>query len=146
MRPTPTTTTPAEAKPRGSAAAAIRTKGPAATGVFIRKEERTKRKFTTSVKGMDSFGCDLKKAAKAFSKKFACSASVVKVTEGGHEIQIQGDVQMELPDVILHEFPNVSHHTPTHSHLPPPLSAAWLTAARRVCAFNSRSTRVAFTS
>ena len=97
----------APSKPRGSAAAAIRTKAPVSSGVLIRKEERTKRKFTTSVKGLDGFGLDLKKAAKAFSKKFACSASVVKVSEGGHEIQIQGDVQMELPDFIVHEFNQV---------------------------------------
>ena len=98
-------------KSKGSAAAAIRTKAPATGGVLIRKEERTKRKFTTSVKGMDAFGCDLKKAAKVFSKKFACSASVVKVNEGGLEIQIQGDVQMELPDVIMQEFPKVTTAT-----------------------------------
>ena len=60
-----------EAKPKGSAAAAIRSKGVQATGVFIRKEQRSKHKYITSVKGMDAFGCDLKKAAKAFSKKYA---------------------------------------------------------------------------
>lgn len=40
--------------------------------------------------------------------RFACSASVVKVTEGGQEIQIQGDVQMDLPDFILQEFSSVN--------------------------------------
>jgi len=94
-------------KPASSAAAAIRSKAPATLGVLIRKEQRSKHKYITSVKGMESFGCDLKKAAKAFSKKFACSASVVKVTEGGLEIQIQGDVQMELPDFIVQEFKSV---------------------------------------
>ena len=60
-----------DAKPKGSAAAAIRTKPVQATGVFIRKEQRSKHKYITSVKGMDAFGCDLKKVAKAFSKKSA---------------------------------------------------------------------------
>jgi len=97
-----------DAKPKGSAAAAIRTKGVLATGVYIRKEQRSKHKYITSVKGMDAFGCDLKKAAKSFSKKFACSASVVKVNEGGQEIQIQGDVSLELPDFIVAEFKEVN--------------------------------------
>ena len=90
-----------------SAAAAIRQRTPAASGVFIRKEARSKHKFITSVKGLDGFGCELKKAAKAFSKKFACSASVVKLADGGHEIQIQGDVLTELPDFIVQEFSSV---------------------------------------
>ena len=59
-----------EAKPKGSAAAAIRSKPVQATGVYIRKEQRSKHKYITSVKGMDAFGSDLKKAAKAFSKKY----------------------------------------------------------------------------
>jgi density-regulated protein DRP1 len=75
--------------------------------VFIRKEARSKHKYITSVKGLDGFGCDLKKAAKSFSKKFACSASVVKLADGGLEIQIQGDVLTELPDFIIAEFRGV---------------------------------------
>jgi density-regulated protein DRP1 len=98
-------------KAKPTTAAAIRSK-PVVTGsgVLIRKEERTKRKFTTTVKGMETFGCDLKKAAKSFSKKFACSASVVKVNEGGLEVQIQGDVQLELPDFIVQEFKIEKQH------------------------------------
>ena len=65
-----------EAKPKGSAAAAIRSKGVVATGVFIRKEQRSKHKYITSVKGMDAFGSDLKKAAKAFSKKYTTAATL----------------------------------------------------------------------
>ena len=145
-----------EAKPaKATSAAAIRSKPVLSTGVYIRKEQRSKHKYITSVKGMDAFGCDLKKAAKSFSKKsepsdtiriapqphtsqltplslrctilmsgcchrclclsvfvctfirFACSASVVKVNEGGQEIQIQGDVSLDLPDFIVTEFKEV---------------------------------------
>ena len=39
--------------------------------------------------------------------RFACSASVVKVTEGGQEIQIQGDVSLDLPDFIVTEFKEI---------------------------------------
>lgn len=39
--------------------------------------------------------------------RFACSASVVKVNEGGQEIQIQGDVSLDLPDFIVGEFKEV---------------------------------------
>ena len=39
--------------------------------------------------------------------RFACSASVVKVNEGGQEIALQGDVSLELPDFIAAEFKEV---------------------------------------
>ena len=46
--------------------------------VKISQVQRSKRKFTTSVVGLDAFGLDLKQSAKKMSKQFACSASVVK--------------------------------------------------------------------
>lgn len=39
---------------------------------------RTKRKGLTVVAGLDLFGVKLKDASKAFRKRFACSAAVVK--------------------------------------------------------------------
>jgi density-regulated protein DRP1 len=74
-----------------------------ATQVVISKSTRSKNKYITSIVGLDGFGVDLKKSVKLFSKKFACSASVVKVT-GGQEIQVQGDIVMDLPEWIANEF------------------------------------------
>ena len=53
-------------------------------GVFIRKEQRSKHKHITSVKGMDLFGCDLKKVAKACGQSFRDSAPTAETppTEG----------------------------------------------------------------
>jgi density-regulated protein DRP1 len=76
--------------------------------VVISKSQRSGRKFITTIVGLDKFEVDLKKASKSFSKKFACSASVVKQTIGnGSEIAIQGDLLQDLPDFITSEFKSV---------------------------------------
>lgn len=58
--------------------------------------ERNKRKFVTSVYGLDAFGVDNKKAAKLFANKFATGASLSKNAQGDDEILIQGDVSYEV--------------------------------------------------
>lgn len=65
---------------------------PAIKSVLISTLARQKHKHITQVRGLELHGVDLKKAAKSFSKKFACSASVTKLQAGGNEIAIQGDV------------------------------------------------------
>eukprot|EP00467_Chlorarachnion_reptans_P020787 CAMPEP_0114524514 /NCGR_PEP_ID=MMETSP0109-20121206/21900_1 /TAXON_ID=29199 /ORGANISM="Chlorarachnion reptans, Strain CCCM449" /LENGTH=159 /DNA_ID=CAMNT_0001705971 /DNA_START=73 /DNA_END=552 /DNA_ORIENTATION=+ len=72
--------------------------------VKIFQIQRTKRKFVTSVIGLDAFGLDLKQSAKKMSKQFACSASVVKNNPPPNEIQIQGDVKFEVAEMILQKF------------------------------------------
>jgi density-regulated protein DRP1 len=49
----------------------------------------------------------LKKAAKQFASKFACGSSVTKSAEGTDEIVVQGDVQDELEDYILQNYPQI---------------------------------------
>merc|ERR1712062_108473 len=66
--------------------------------VHISRMQRNKRKYIAIVKGMETYGLKLKLVAKTFSKKFACTASVIKGLEP--EIHIQGDVQYDLPDFI----------------------------------------------
>jgi len=51
---------------------------------------------------METYGLKLKVVAKTLSKKFACSASVVKGLEP--EIHIQGDLQYELPIFLVEKF------------------------------------------
>lgn len=67
-----------------------------ASKVIIKRSERNKRKFVTSVHGLDYFGVDLKKAAKLFANKFATGASLHKGPQGEEEIIIQGDVSDEV--------------------------------------------------
>eukprot|EP00741_Cyanophora_paradoxa_P015732 tig00020904_g15188.t1 len=71
--------------------------------VTIKKENRNKRKFVTTVTGLDKFGVRLQDAAKLFAKKFSCGASVVKGPVAD-EIDIQGDVKEDVVDIVLENF------------------------------------------
>lgn len=52
---------------------------------------------------MVSEGLDLKASAKVFAKKFACSSSAVN-SQDTNEIQIQGDVEYDIAEVIENEL------------------------------------------
>jgi len=65
-----------EAKAEAKADAARKKK--LASQIVIKRIERNKRKFVTSVRGLEAFGVDLKKAAKLFAQKFATGGSVTK--------------------------------------------------------------------
>jgi density-regulated protein DRP1 len=69
--------------------------------ILIKRQERTKRKMTTSIQGLEVFGVDLKKASKLFANKFATGASVSKNPQGEDEIVIQGDVAYEVEEMII---------------------------------------------
>ena len=73
-------------------------------GVIIERSQRSKRKFNTIVRGLETFEIDLKKASKLFGKKFACGSAVSKSASGGKEIIIQGDVAYELIDFLEEEY------------------------------------------
>lgn len=76
--------------------------------VTISKQNRTKKKAVTTVAGLETFGVKLKDAAKLFSKRFACSASVVEgVVPNTEELAVQGDVVFEIADFIVEKFPEV---------------------------------------
>lgn len=71
-----------------------------ASQVTIKRIERNKRKHVTSIHGLETFGVDLKKAAKQFAQKFATGASVTKNPQGQDEIVVQGDVSAEIVEMI----------------------------------------------
>ncbi|KAF8851093.1 density-regulated protein DRP1 [Acephala macrosclerotiorum] len=73
--------------------------------VIIKRVERNKRKFVTTVTGLENFGLENKKVAKDLGKKFATGASVTKVASGGEEIVVQGDVSEEIEEFFLEKFP-----------------------------------------
>ncbi|GAA6043064.1 hypothetical protein JCM8097_005145 [Rhodosporidiobolus ruineniae] len=73
----------------------------AASNVIIKRSERNKKKFVTSVQGLHYFGIDLKKAAKLFANKFGAGATVSKTPQGDEEILIQGDMSAEVEEMLL---------------------------------------------
>lgn len=73
--------------------------------VVITISQRNKRKFVTSVSGLEHHGVKLADAAKAFGKKFSCGSSVVKGKAGqGDCIDIQGDFKESLAELIAEQF------------------------------------------
>lgn len=74
--------------------------------IIIARIQRQKKKFITAVSGMETVPSvdKLKDVSKLFSKKFASSASVSKTATGAEEIVIQGDVQYEVPELIIKQF------------------------------------------
>eukprot|EP01112_Ceratiomyxa_fruticulosa_P008532 TRINITY_DN2212_c0_g1_i2.p1 TRINITY_DN2212_c0_g1~~TRINITY_DN2212_c0_g1_i2.p1 ORF type:complete len:188 (-),score=51.49 TRINITY_DN2212_c0_g1_i2:69-632(-) len=75
--------------------------------VQICTSARNKRKFVTTVSGLEKFGIKLPDAAKLFGKKFACGASVVKDPTEKEEIDIQGDVADDLYDFIIEKYGDI---------------------------------------
>jgi density-regulated protein DRP1 len=79
----------------------------ATSKVIIKRVERNKRKFVTSIQGLELFGLDLKKTAKIMATKFATGSSVTKMAGGGEEITVQGDVSGEIEEYILDNFKQI---------------------------------------
>ncbi|KAI9297028.1 density-regulated protein DRP1 [Neoconidiobolus thromboides FSU 785] len=75
--------------------------------ITIKRIERNKRKYITSIQGLEVFGVELKKAAKLFANKFACGSSVTKTATGQEEIVVQGDVSEELLELITKTWPEI---------------------------------------
>lgn len=77
--------------------------------IQVKKLTRGGRKCVTTVSGLDTFQVDMDKAAKIFKKRFACGASVVKGQpgQGGDEVEIQGDFEEELIDVLTDNFKQI---------------------------------------
>ncbi|PFH33521.1 translation initiation factor sui1 protein [Besnoitia besnoiti] len=73
--------------------------------VTIQRQSRAKRKTATVVTGLELFGVKLDKAAKLFSKQYACGASVAKGVPGQpQQIEVQGDVEEEIAELIASTF------------------------------------------
>lgn len=72
--------------------------------IVISLATRQRKKAITSVEGLDLFGVKLSDAAKVFGKKFACGSSAVTNPSLREQIDIQGDVQESLPELILKNY------------------------------------------
>jgi len=72
--------------------------------VVLETNTRNKKKCITTVTGLDQFGVKLSEAAKAFGKKFACGASVVKTPSGGEQVDMQGDFLRQCAELIIKNY------------------------------------------
>jgi density-regulated protein len=93
-------------KQKGAGIAAKKTKaGPGECRVTINRVQRQKRKFVTAVIGMETVpDIKMKEVSKFFGKKFASGAAISKIPGGGEEIVIQGDVQYDLPEILVQTY------------------------------------------
>jgi density-regulated protein DRP1 len=79
---------------------------PKAPLITIEVKERGRRTVTT-ICGLEAYGIKLKEAASALGKKFGAGASVGKSATGVQEIDVQGDVAFDLPELINKLYPDV---------------------------------------
>ena len=92
---------------KAEAASARESEKRATSTITIKRIERNKRKYVTTVTGLEAFGLELKKCAKDFGKKFATGSSVTKIPGGGEEITVQGDVSDELLDFLTTTYKEI---------------------------------------
>lgn len=77
--------------------------------VTISRIQRQKKKFVTSVRGLETVpDLKIKDAAKIFGKKFSSGASISDLATGGKEITIQGDVSFDLPALLMSDVFKIS--------------------------------------
>lgn len=75
--------------------------------VVIEKVIRNKRKCITVVKGLELFGIKLSDASKKLGKKFATGASVVKGPTDKEQIDVQGDISLDIVEFLTDTWPDV---------------------------------------
>ena len=92
---------------KAEAAEARETERLAHAKVTIHRIERNKRKYVTTVQGLEEHGLELKKVSKEMGKKFATGASVTKMASGGEEITIQGDLSDDVFDWLVETYPQL---------------------------------------
>jgi density-regulated protein len=75
------------------------------TRIVITRVQRQKRKFVTVIAGLETVpDLRVKDAAKIFGKKFSSGASVNEAANGSKEVVIQGDMTLQIPEVLISEF------------------------------------------
>ncbi|SPJ09867.1 translation initiation factor SUI1, putative [Plasmodium sp. DRC-Itaito] len=76
--------------------------------ITIQKTTRAKKKVVTVVTGLHPY-IKLEKMAKIFSKFYACGSSVIKgVNNNPDQIDIQGDVEHNIVEVIMKNCPELT--------------------------------------
>lgn len=68
--------------------------------IHIRIQQRNGRKTLTTVQGVPN-EYDLKKILKVLKKDFACNGNIVKDSELGEVIQMQGDQRVKVSEFLI---------------------------------------------
>jgi len=86
--------------------------------ILLEKCTRKFKRLATLVSGLESFGISLDEAKRVFSKKFACSCTVLKVAQNPSQKQIivQGDVVSEMATFLCEIYADkgVNYHNVFH--------------------------------
>eukprot|EP00762_Andalucia_godoyi_P007397 ANDGO_07833.mRNA.1 Translation machinery-associated protein 22 len=61
---------------------------------------RNKKKSLTTIYGLETFGWKLDDAAKNLKKRFACGAAMIKDASQRDCVQVQGNLEYELPEYL----------------------------------------------
>jgi len=99
--------TPAEG---GEGAAAAPAPAPAKGKKKDKKEvtmtvaQRNKRKYITTIAGLDQFDVKLAEISKLFSKRFACGSTVTKNASMKDVVEVQGDVCTEVAEILVSKY------------------------------------------
>jgi len=94
----------------GAAAAAAPAPAPAKGKKKDKKEvtmtvaQRNKRKFITTIAGLDLFDVKLAEISKLFSKRFACGSTVTKNPSMKDVVEVQGDVCTEVAEILVSKY------------------------------------------
>ena len=72
--------------------------------VQIFRTRRNKRKYITTIQGLETFDIGLKDASKFLGKKFACGSALSGTPEGGKEIVLQGDLAYDVIDLLEEKY------------------------------------------
>jgi len=66
--------------------------------------QRNKRKFITTIAGLDLFDVKLAEISKLFSKRFACGSTVTKNPSMKDVVEVQGDVCTEVAEILVSKY------------------------------------------
>jgi len=66
--------------------------------------QRSKRKFITTIVGLDLFDVKLAEISKLFSKRFACGSTVAKNASMKDVVEVQGDVCTEVAEILVSKY------------------------------------------
>eukprot|EP01069_Polyplicarium_translucidae_P004790 Polyplicarium_translucidae@DN2657_c0_g1_i2.p1 len=80
---------------------------PGTARVRVRKVIRTRKKAVTQIFNVERFDVELEAAAKTLKKKFACGCAVVKGADGSVALELQGDAEETIAEVLSELWPQI---------------------------------------
>jgi len=94
----------AAAAPAGETPAPAKGKKKEKKEVTMTVAQRNKRKYITTIAGLDLFDIKLAEISKMFSKRFACGSTVTKNPSLKDVVEVQGDVCTEVAEILVSKY------------------------------------------